>query len=54
VALLRDPAERERIGQAARAEASRAFTQRHFETAVLRAYGFHRVTPLPRKSVHVA
>lgn len=54
VGLLRDPTERERIGQAARAEASRAFTQRHFETAVLRAYGFNRVTPLPRKSLYVA
>jgi glycosyl transferase family 1 len=54
IVLLRDAAERERIGQAARAEAARAFTQRHFETAVLRAYGFHRVTLLPRKSVNVA
>ena len=54
IVLLRDAAERERIGQAARAEATRIFTQRHFETAVLRAYGFHRVTLLPKKSVHVA
>jgi glycosyltransferase involved in cell wall biosynthesis len=54
VALLRDPTERERIGQAARAEAARLFTQRHFETAVLRAYGFHRVTLLPKKSFNVA
>jgi glycosyltransferase involved in cell wall biosynthesis len=54
IMLLRDASERERIGQAARAEAGRAFTQRHFETAVLRAYGFHRVTLLPRKSVNVA
>jgi glycosyltransferase involved in cell wall biosynthesis len=54
IMLLRDAAERERIGQAARAEAARAFTQRHFETAVLRAYGFHRVTLLPRKSINVA
>lgn len=54
VLLLRDPAERERMGAAARAEAGRSFTQRHFETAVLRAYGFHRVTLLPRKSVNVA
>lgn len=54
IVLLRDPAERERIGQAGRADAARMFTQRHFETAVLRAYGFHRVTLLPRKSVNVA
>jgi hypothetical protein len=54
IMLLRDPPERERLGQAARAEAARAFTQRHFETAVLRAYGFHHVTVLPRKSVNVA
>lgn len=54
ILLLRDPAERERIGQAARAEAARIFTQRHFEAAVLRAYGFHRVTLLPKKSVNVA
>jgi glycosyltransferase involved in cell wall biosynthesis len=53
ILLLRNAAERERIGQAARAEAGRAFTQRHFDTAVLRAYGFHRVTLLPRKSVNV-
>jgi hypothetical protein len=54
VVLFRDAGERERIGQAARAEASRVFTQRHFETAVLRAYGFHRVTLLPKKSFNVA
>jgi glycosyltransferase involved in cell wall biosynthesis len=54
VVLFRDAAERERVGQAARAEASRIFTQRHFETAVLRAYGFHRVTLLPKKSFNVA
>ena len=54
IVLLRDAAERERVGQAARAEAARIFTQRHFETAVLRAYGFNRVTLLPKKSVNVA
>ena len=54
IVLMRDPAERERIGQAARAEAGRIFTLRHFETARLRAYGFHRVTLLPKKSVHVS
>jgi glycosyltransferase involved in cell wall biosynthesis len=54
VVLFRDATERERIGQAARAEASRLFTQRHFETAVLRAYGFHRVTLLPKKTFNVA
>jgi glycosyltransferase involved in cell wall biosynthesis len=54
ILLLRDGAERERIAQAARADAARAFTRRHFETTVLRAYGFHRVTLLPKKSVNVA
>jgi hypothetical protein len=54
ILLLRDAGERERVGQAARAEAARLFTLRHFEAAVLRAYGFHRVTLLPKKSVHVA
>jgi glycosyltransferase involved in cell wall biosynthesis len=54
ILLLRDPSERDRVGQAARAEAARMFTQRNFETAVLRAYGFQRVTLLPRKSVNVA
>ena len=38
--LLRNEAERRRLGEAARAEAERRFTLRHFETAVLRAYGF--------------
>lgn len=38
--LLRDAAERTRLGEAARAEAERRFTLRHFETALLRAYGF--------------
>ena len=33
-------AERRRLGEAARAEAERRFTLRHFETALLRAYGF--------------
>jgi hypothetical protein len=40
ILLLRDPAERTRIGEAARAEAQRCFTLRHFERALLRAYGF--------------
>jgi glycosyltransferase involved in cell wall biosynthesis len=40
ILLLRDPAERQRIGEAARAEARRWFTSRHFERAILRAYGF--------------
>lgn len=40
VLLLRDRAERRRIGEAARAEAGRQFTSRHFEAAILRAYGF--------------
>jgi glycosyltransferase involved in cell wall biosynthesis len=54
VVLMRDAGERERMGQAARAEAARVFTQRHFEQALLRAYGFHRVTLLPKKSFNVA
>lgn len=54
ILLLRDAGERERVGQAARAEATRLFTLRHFEAAVLRAYGFHRVTLMPKKSIHVA
>jgi glycosyltransferase involved in cell wall biosynthesis len=40
VLLLRDRAERRRIGEAARCEAERRFTLRHFESAILRAYGF--------------
>lgn len=40
ILLLRDRPERERIGQAARADAERCFTLRHFERAILRAYGF--------------
>jgi hypothetical protein len=39
ILLLRDRAERQRIGEAARADAERCFTLRHFERAVLRAYG---------------
>ena len=40
VLLLRDPAERRHIGNAARTEAARRFQWRHFERALLRAYGF--------------
>jgi hypothetical protein len=40
VLLLREPGERQRIAEAAQAEAARRFTLRHFETAILRAYGF--------------
>jgi len=40
ILLLRDPSERDRIGDAARADAERRFTTRHFDRAVLRAYGF--------------
>jgi hypothetical protein len=43
VVLLRDRAERTRIGEAARAEAARRFSQREFQRAVLRAYGFSSV-----------
>lgn len=39
VLLLRDRGERRRFGEAARAEAGRRFTSRHFERAILRAYG---------------
>jgi hypothetical protein len=46
--LLRDEAERRRLGEAARAEAERRFTLPHFETAVLRAYGFHAGKPARR------
>lgn len=47
ILLLRDREERERIGEAARADAERRFTLRHFERAVLRAYGFS-TDALPR------
>jgi len=43
ILLLRDRAERQRVGEAARAEAERCFTSKHFERAILRAYGFSRV-----------
>jgi glycosyltransferase involved in cell wall biosynthesis len=49
--LLRDGAERKRLGEAARAEAEGRFTLRHFETAVLRAYGFPERTPFRRPSL---
>jgi hypothetical protein len=42
VLLMRDRSEAKRIGEAARAEALRRFTTRHFEGAILRAYGFSR------------
>jgi hypothetical protein len=40
ILLLRDPSERRRTGKAARLEAARRFKWRHFERALLRAYGF--------------
>jgi glycosyltransferase involved in cell wall biosynthesis len=43
ILLLRDRAERQRVGEAARAEAERWFTSKHFERAILRAYGLSRV-----------
>jgi glycosyltransferase involved in cell wall biosynthesis len=52
--LLRDEAERKRLGDAARAEARRLFTLRHFETAVLRAYGLPASTPARRVERGVA
>jgi hypothetical protein len=42
VLLLRHRTERGRVGEAARAEAGCRFTLRHFERAILRAYGFTR------------
>lgn len=48
VLLLRDRAERKRIGEAARLEAERSFTLSHFENAVLRAYGIARSKALLR------
>lgn len=47
VLLLRDRGERRRLGEAARAEAERCFTLRHFESALLRAYGFFSNRPAP-------
>lgn len=47
--LLRDPAERKRLGDAARSEAGRRFTLGHFETAVLRAYGLSATKPAARR-----
>jgi glycosyltransferase involved in cell wall biosynthesis len=47
ILLLRDPAERRHIGEAARAEAERRFTSRHFERAILRAYGFSSIAAAP-------
>jgi glycosyltransferase involved in cell wall biosynthesis len=38
--LLRDRTERIRMGEAARAEAMRRFTEQDFQRALLRAYGF--------------
>jgi glycosyltransferase involved in cell wall biosynthesis len=45
VVLLRDGEERRRIGQAARAEAARRFTEENFQRVLLRAYGFLRENP---------
>jgi hypothetical protein len=39
IGLLRDPVDRARIGNAARADALGRFTSTHFERAILRAYG---------------
>ncbi len=40
VVLLRDGEERRRIGEAARAEAARRFSEENFQRVLLRAYGF--------------
>jgi glycosyltransferase involved in cell wall biosynthesis len=47
ILLLRDPAERKRIGEAARGDAERRFTATHFERAILRAYGFSNAGKAP-------
>jgi glycosyltransferase involved in cell wall biosynthesis len=60
VLLLRDRQERSRIGEAARADAQRCFTLRHFERAVLRAYRFstasapHAARPSTTRVNHVS
>jgi hypothetical protein len=45
VLLLRNPQERRLVGEAARSEAARRFKWRHFERALLRAYGFSAGKP---------
>lgn len=54
VFLLRNRAERRRIGEAARAEAARRFTERDYRRALLRAYGFASDTRRPEVRVLVA
>jgi hypothetical protein len=54
IGLLRDEAERRRLGEAARAEAERRFTLRHFETALLRAYGFAARKPARPAEIRLA
>jgi hypothetical protein len=54
VFLLRNRAERRRIGEAARAEAGRRFTERDYQRALLRAYGFASDTRRPEVRVLVA
>lgn len=53
IVLLRDASERKRIGEAARDEAERLFSRRHFENAILRAYGLARRVP-PRPVLTIA
>jgi glycosyltransferase involved in cell wall biosynthesis len=53
ILLLRDRAERRRLGEAARADATRRFTLRHFEGAILRAYGFFGSNALPPARLNV-
>jgi hypothetical protein len=54
VLLLRDRGERQRLGAAARVEARLRFTERHFQNALLRAYGFvsHPASPEHREERH--
>jgi hypothetical protein len=57
VGLLRDPLERARMGEAARADAQSRFTSIHFERAILRAYGVAAsgrkpVRPALRKAIN--
>ena len=50
VLLMRNRDERERIGNAARAEARRSLAPQQFERALFRAYGFSGVAaPRPRR-----
>ncbi|HTM62837.1 MAG TPA: glycosyltransferase family 4 protein [Burkholderiales bacterium] len=51
--VLRDAEERQDISEAARAEAKRRFTSKHFEKAILRAYGFSSIAKGPARALQV-